>query len=341
MDINKIWELVAGELGEAEKQQVLADIEHDSEAQQVYYELKNTWAVLSSTKSMSENEIERLYENFRKQNKLKTSVVKFNPAVWMRYAAIFVFGAILSYAVINYTPLKQVAQNQQLLTTTVVGEKDQISKIVLPDSSEVWVNSGSRITYNNRFGIDNRDIKLVGQAFFHAAKNRELPMVVTANMLEVKVLGTRFDVSAYPEDKLVKVVLESGRVELDEAKGNSLHYELKPGEMATCNVVGNQVTISKVETRLFTAWKDGLMIFRDDPMAVVISQLERRFNIDVVVEDQEIYKSVFTATINNEPLDKILKAMEFSCSMKARLVRDNTGGNQKLKVILSKPKLNP
>ena len=72
MDINKIWELVAGELGEAEKQQVLADIEHDSEAQQVYYELKNTWAVLSSTKSMSENEIERLYENFRKQNKLKT-----------------------------------------------------------------------------------------------------------------------------------------------------------------------------------------------------------------------------------------------------------------------------
>ena len=102
-------------------------------------------------------------------------------------------------------------------------------------------------------------------------------MVVTANMLEVKVLGTRFDVSAYPEDKLVKVVLESGRVELDEAKGNSLHYELKPGEMATCNVVGNQVTISKVETRLFTAWKDGLMIFRDDPMAVVISQLERRF----------------------------------------------------------------
>ena len=337
MDINKIWELVTGSLDNAEKQSVLAEIEQDGEAQQVYYELKNTWAVLSSTKSMSDKEVERLYNNFRKQHQLKPSVSKFNLNVWMRYAAIFVFGAILSYTVVNYSPLAKVAVNEQLLTTTVVGEKDQFSKIVLPDSSEVWVNSGSKITYDNHFGIDNRAIKLIGQAFFHAAKNKNLPMVVTANMLDVKVIGTRFDVSAYPEDKQVKVVLESGKVELDNVSGNTIHYEMVPGEMATCNTGSRKVTISKVETRIYTAWKDGLMIFRDDPMSVVINQLERRFNIDVVVKDQEIYKSVFTATINNEPLDKILKAMEFSCGMKATLVRDS-GGNQKLKVILSKPK---
>ncbi len=337
MDINKIWDLVTGESSEAEKQRVLAEIESDQEARKAYNELKNTWALLSSTNQMSEVEVNDMYERFRKQNKLISSSTRFRAIDLLKYAAVFAFGILITCAALFFTPLKEITVDSKILSTTVVGEKDQISKIILPDSSEVWVNSNSKITYSNRFGIDNRNIGLVGQAFFHASKNKLLPMVVIANNLKIKVLGTRFDVCAYPEDKLVKVVLESGKVELDEVKGNSLHYELKPGEMATCNTESNKVTISKVETRIYTAWKDGLMIFRDDPMAVVISQLERRFNIEVVVKDQEIYKSVFTATINNEPLDKILKAMEFSCSMKATLVRDS-GGSQKLKVILSKPK---
>lgn len=340
MDINKIWDLVTATGHEIDKQSVLNEIEQDKEARRVYNELKNTWALLSSTRKMSDEEVNNMYERFKKQNQLKPAVIRFRITDLLKYAAVFAFGIIITYCTIYFTPLKNMAVNHKVLNTTVIGEKDQISKILLPDSSVVWVNSGSKIIYNNNFGLANRHIQLEGQAYFHAAKNKKLPLVVQVNGLKIKVLGTRFDVNAYPEDRNVKVVLESGKVELDEVKGNSLHYELKPGEMATCNTESNKVTISKVETRIYTAWKDGLMIFRDDPMAVVISQLERRFNIDVVVKDQEIYRSVFTATINNEPLDKILKAMEFSCSMKATLVRDS-GGSQKLKVILSKPKYNP
>ena len=337
MDINKIWNLVTGEIDEAEKQQILAEFDHDQEAQKAYNELKTAWALLSSTRKMSEAEVNDMYERFRKQNKLKPSVIRLGGADLLKYVAVFVFGILIAYAAIYFMPLKNTADHLKVLNTTVIGEKDQISKILLPDSSVVWVNSRSKIVYNNKFGLANRDIKLEGQAYFQAAKNKSLPLVVKANGLEVRVLGTKFDVSAYPEDKNVKIVLESGKVELEQLNGNSEHYELAPGEMATCNVTSNKIVINKVETRLYTAWKDGLMIFRDDPMSVVISQLERRFNIDVVVKNQEIYKSVFTATINNEPLDKILKAMEFSCSMKATLVRDSSG-SQKLKVILSKPK---
>jgi ferric-dicitrate binding protein FerR (iron transport regulator) len=337
MDINKIWDLVTGESREAEKQQVLAEIESDQEARKAYNELKNTWALLSSTRQMSEVEVNDMYKRFRKQNKLISSSTRFRAIDLLKYAAVFAFGILIAYAANYFLSLKNTADHLNVLNTTVIGEKDQISKILLPDSSVVWVNSRSKIVYNNKFGLDNRDIKLEGQAYFQAAKNKSLPLVVKANGLEVRVLGTKFDVSAYPEDKNVKIVLESGKVELEQLNGNAEHCELAPGEMATCNVASNKITINKVETRLYTAWKDGLMIFRDDPMAVVISQLERRFNIDVVVKDREIYKSVFTATINNEPLDKILKAMEFSCSMKATLVRDSSG-IQRLKVILSKSK---
>lgn len=340
-NIEKIWEVVTGNSNETDKQAILSEIGQDNDAKKTYDELKNAWALLSSTKRMPDSEVDGMYARFKQQFPSQRLSLRIKFRELYKYAAIFILGILVSCLTIYFTGLGSHSGSAPVLTTTVIGDKDQISKIVLPDSSVVWVNSHSKITYNNKFGVDNRAIKLVGQAFFQAAKNKKLPMVVTANKLEVKVLGTRFDVSAYPEDKSVKVVLESGKVELNQAEGNSFHYKLAPGEMATYTVSNSKVVVDKVDTRLYTSWKEGLMIFRDDPMAVVINQLERRFNISIEVSDPEIYKSVFTATINNEPLDKILKAMEFSCSMKATLVRDSSGENQKLKVILSKPKLNP
>ena len=111
----------------------------------------------------------------------------------------------------------------------------QISKVVLPDSSVIWINSGSTIKYNNQFSSSNRDIELVGEAYFKVSKNKKLPLIVRSSELQVEVLGTEFCVTAYPEESSVQVVLEKGKIVLTSSKHSYFNQDMNPGEMALFN----------------------------------------------------------------------------------------------------------
>jgi len=338
MDINKIWGIVIGDSNEADKQLVLAEIEQDKEAQKVYNELKNIWALVSSTKEMPLTEANEMYSRFKGQLPSGSNTRRIRLNNLLKYAAIFILGVAITSLSVYFTESKGWLGSRNKSIQTVVADKGQISKVILPDSSVVWINSGSRITYNSKFGENNRKIELVGQAFFHAAHNEKIPFVVDVNGFLVKVLGTKFDVNAYSGEKNIRVVLESGRVELHQASDHDFKYTLSPGEMATFNPENKKLTIDKVKPELFSSWKEGVLIFRDKPMAEVLDELQRRYNIDIEVKDQDIYKSVFTARISDEPLEKVLKSMEFSCSVKATLIRDPKNTDSRVKVILSRPR---
>ena len=337
MDINKIWNLVIGESDEADKQLVLAELEQDLEAQRVYNELKNTWALLSSTKEMPVAEANEMYSRFKEQLPPASNNRRMRLSNFFKYAAIFILGIVVTSLSVYLIERNGLLSSQQEFIQTVVADKGQISKVILPDSSVVWINSGSKITYNSKFARNNRKIELVGQAFFHAAHNEKIPFVVDVNGFFVKVLGTKFDVNAYSGEKNIKVVLESGSIELYQSSNHDFKYTLSPGEMATFNLENKKLTIDKVKPELFSSWKEGVLIFRDKPMAEVLDELQRRYNIDIEVKDPNIYKSVFTARLSDEPLDKVLKSMEFSCSLKATIIRDPLKTDTALKVILSKP----
>ena len=337
MDINKIWGIVIGDSNEADKQLVLAELEQDKEAQKVYNELKNIWALLSSTKEMPLAEANEMYSRFKKQLPSASNNRRMRLSNLFKYAAIFILGVMITSLSIYFTERKGWMGSDKEFIQTVVADKGQISKVILPDSSVVWINSGSKITYNSKFARNNRKIELVGQAFFHAAHNEKIPFVVDVNGFLVKVLGTKFDVNAYSGEKNIRVVLESGRVELCQSSNHDFKYTLSPGEMATFNLEDKKLTIDKVKPELFSSWKEGVLIFRDKPMTEVLDELQRRYNIDIEVKDHDIYKSVFTARLSDEPLDKVLKSMEFSCSLKATIIRDPQKTDSALKVILSKP----
>ena len=335
----EILKLITGKRKGNEKLTILSEIENNEELQSVqseFNELKNTYALLSSMKEMPAEEVDGLYNRFKEQLPPSTLLLKSVFIHYYKYAAILVLGMFLSFFVINLLSIDGNSLFNNELTTTVIADKDQISKIVLPDSTVVWINSGSKITYNNKFSVNNRKINLVGQAYFHAAKNKNIPLIVSADKLEVKVLGTKFDVCAYPEDENIKVLLESGKVQLCYKDDRNLNYELSPGDMVTYNSESKKFTTRKVEPQWYSSWKEGTLIFREKPMSEVITELQRRYNINIEVKDPKIYQSVFNAKINNEPLDKVLKSMEFSCSVKATIIRDTKNPGSKLKVILSK-----
>lgn len=232
---------------------------------------------------------------------------------FFRIAAIlfFVVG-IGSLAYFFTTQSKQIP----VFYTSVMAENGHISKVELPDGSIVWLNSGSEITYSNYFASNNRDINLSGEAYFQVTKNEEIPLIVNSGDLQVKVLGTKFNVDAYPKSHQINVVLESGKVELLNSKVESFSYKLKPGERATFDKKDMDLKISNVNTSKFTSWKEGIINIYDQSLEELIERLETRYNqkFEIAADVKDFH---YTFTIKNESLDEIIKLMERITPVKA------------------------
>ncbi|WP_346857414.1 FecR domain-containing protein [uncultured Draconibacterium sp.] len=225
---------------------------------------------------------------------------------FFKIAAIFFFIIGLGSAVYF---ISKTSQTSPEFYTSVIADKGQISKVLLADGSIVWLNSGSEISYNSAFAAKNRDIKLSGEAYFQVTKNEDIPLIVSSGELQVKVLGTKFNVTAYPESNNIDVVLESGRVELLSSEVKSFQYELKPGERGTFQKESRKLGISNVNTGKFTSWKDGIINIYDQTLEDLVKRLEIRYNQKFTFE-KELKDYHFTFTISNESLEETIDLME-------------------------------
>jgi len=318
-------------LSEKDRLSILQKVNTDSKLQKEYNKLKNTMALLSSTKSMPIYEIENHYIDFLKRRDKKRFIISSLHIIF-KYAAIFIFlfGVI---GIIKYLNIKHIQDNYKLQTTTIVADYAQISKVILPDSSVVWLNSGTSLSYNNGYSINNRALQLNGEAFFDITHNSKIPLIVSCDNIKVKVLGTRFNVVNYSENNKIHVILERGRVELLDSKGNPFNCILKPGQMATYLKNTKSIKIKRTVVNEWTTWRKGNIVFSDTPMDEVISTLERKFNIKIKVSNPKVYNSIFNANFYGESLIEILDYIEYSCPIKYKY---ETDGNDKIIIFSNK-----
>lgn len=182
------------------------------------------------------------------------------------------------------------------------------SCIVLPDSTRVWLNSGSRLKVQGDFGRGSRKVELSGEAFFDVTKNKRLPFEVNAPGLDIRVKGTRFNVAAYPDSGVTEAVLVEGAIEVtgkDAAAGERL--DMKPSQRLRVERQSGDLRITDgVNTEPYTAWKDEKLIFEGTPMAEVMKRLERWFNVTITLEDPALEGYVFTGTFEKLSLERIL-----------------------------------
>lgn len=225
---------------------------------------------------------------------------------FFRVAAIFFFVVSLGSMAWFFT---HQPQNIPETFTSVMAEYGQISKVQLPDGSLVWLNAGSQITYNNFFSTENREVSLSGEAYFDVTKSETLPLVVDCNGLKVKVLGTRFNVNAYETGKKAEVVLEEGTVELLHAQSNTGFYRMKPGERVNINLETNQYSARMVNTARYTSWREGIVNIYDLSIEDLVKKLEKRYNQQFELTP-DVKELRYTFTIENEPLEDVLKLME-------------------------------
>jgi transmembrane sensor len=229
-----------------------------------------------------------------------------NMIKFYRVAAIFFFVMTIGSLAWYFTHQPQTIPET---FTSVMAENGQISKVELPDGSLVWLNAGSKMTYNNFFSAENREVTLMGEAYFDVTKNESLPLVVDCNGLKVKVLGTRFNINAYETGKTAEVVLEEGAVELIDTKTNADFYRMKPGERVKINLETSRYSSGIVNTARYTSWREGIVNIYDLSIEDLVKRLEKRYNQQFELSP-EVRNLRYTFTIENEPLEDVLKLME-------------------------------
>jgi ferric-dicitrate binding protein FerR (iron transport regulator) len=330
-----ILKLVTGNLAREEKEKVLSEINAKKGNREIFRKVKIAWAIFSSSsKQLSDYDEENLFLKIKDEISGKKKSLTISVHTVLKYAAVIIF--MISLTTIFY--LNKQNSNPETtdesLYTSVVTENGQRSKVILPDSSFVWLNSGTTLSYPNNFSSQNRKILLNGQAFFQVYHKENSPFLVQANSLIVTVRGTKFDVDAYPDNDAVTVVLESGKVDLSHQGIESFNYTMQPGEKASFNIAANSLNIGHVDTVIYSSWKDGKLIFRNEPMKNVVEKLKKWYNIDIEVADTEVYSSIFSGTIQNESYEEIFRLIGAVCHVNCNLIH-NYEKEAKPKIIIS------
>lgn len=175
-------------------------------------------------------------------------------------------------------------------------------QITLPDGTRVWLNSASKLTYPDRFEGDNRLVQLEGEAYFEVNSDVH-PFIVKSGEQEVRVLGTAFNIMAYPNESEIQTALVSGAVKVNETL-------LQPGYEAHYSPAGVRVTASDLE--VVTAWKNGLFYFRDASLQTVMNQLQRWYDIEVIYQTDRKGDEFNGKIPRDKPLKKVLEILTLS-----------------------------
>lgn len=183
-------------------------------------------------------------------------------------------------------------------------------ELELSDGTTVHLNSGSTLKYPVQFiASANRQVFLEGEAFFDVTKDKKHPFVVNADNLNIRVLGTHFNVSSYPEDKFTDVVLVEGSVglytenEKFDARKNTI---LKPGFKGSFNKKDNRINTESVNTNSYTSWMQGQLVFKNMAFKDIEKKLERHYNVSIVNQNKKLANEKFYGTFEEEPIEKIL-----------------------------------
>ncbi|MCK5169001.1 MAG: FecR domain-containing protein [Bacteroidales bacterium] len=244
---------------------------------------------------------------------------KFKLKIW-QYAAVFtlfisLLGAVL-FSKSFFFQDKNIAYNE------ITALKGQIKNILLPDGSLVFLNSDTRLKYGSNFGTKKREVFLEGEAFFDVTHDSHKPFFIHTSENTVKVLGTAFNVSAYPDENIHQISLERGKISISHDKGKSAMLNANQTYLLLCNK--NQSKIFKTKNvEMYSSWKDGKIIFRNQRFADITRKLERSHNIGINIQNTKIEDLRYTGEFNiNDDIRKILEIISLTTSINYEIKKD-------------------
>ena len=335
------------ELTEDETSRLISWLEQDKKNKRLFDEMSDLWVTARATSPDPGFDAREGFLRFREKIKstdsLKDSKTKtFRLRTLLRYAAIFIIAFSAGGSLFFFVGRNSIEPALQSVNKIVVplGSKAWFS---LSDGTFVTLNAGSTLNVSNGYGINNRIVRLDGEGYFNIAKDTNNPFVVQTPFLNVRALGTEFNVKAYSVDKTIETTLVSGSLQIEPVKevNQGRITVLKPNQKVTFfkedfvftdeqgdkenEIPARTVSVKKIRTvapaRLIkedidvnpvTSWKENRWIFEEQSLAQIAVDLERKFDVRIIFESEKLKSYRFTGTILAEPIEQVLIALSMT-----------------------------
>ncbi|MCD7850375.1 MAG: DUF4974 domain-containing protein [Parabacteroides sp.] len=247
----------------------------------------------------------------------KTMIIGVSP-VW-KYVAVAASVALLllsSLFVLIPREKKEIAPIAYLDIKATVGSK---TRVVLPDSSVVWLNSNAGIRYPQQFTEQKRTVELEGEALFTVAKDKEKPFIVSIGGMQVQVLGTVFNIHSDAKTNIIETTLLEGSVAVFSGNNKTKNADLilSPNEQVLYNKENGKMAVRPVRASMYSSWVYGEFYFENNTLQEIMNTLERAFDVSIHIKSESLKKKRFTAQFfHNETLDEILSVLQISAKYK-------------------------
>lgn len=231
---------------------------------------------------------------------------------WGRVAAIWTIPFIMMCLSAYYYSAKEhvketLSEVTYMQRYAAMGTREEV---VLPDGSRVWLNAGTLLVYPSSFISESRNVYIAGEGFFEVSKDKEHPFIVTTNHLELKVLGTTFNISAYPDNNQIMATLETGRLQVKVNK-QSGEYFLEPNDQLIYTPSTGEVQQHKVNAVSHSDWRMGGLFFGNVPFNDVLHTLERVYGVKFHVRTSIYQNQSLRVHFNrNESLEQVLQIIK-------------------------------
>lgn len=313
MDYAIIQKYLQGKASKEEKEQLFNWLDESTSNKEEYIGIKKIWALTAREKNVES----KTWSDIKPSESKPGHTKKLQH--WLARAAIFLL--LISCGAIGGLIISKTFETPVYSKMyTVISPAGQMTNIELPDGTLVMLNSGTRIQYSANFTEGHRQVYLEGEAFFDVQRDAEHPFIVNSEFLGVKVYGTSFNIQAYPEDKAFTATLVEGSIGILNTAGEEV-TKLVPGEKAYFAESETNIDIRKVDTAIYTSWKEGLVTFRNERLEDIAKQIERWYNVEIIIQKEGLGEERYFGTIlKNKPIDQILEVLKLTTSLEYEIV---------------------
>ncbi len=296
----------AGKISKADEKKLFEFIQKEEQNYQQFKDWERAWMLSEKEDLRTAREWESLQCRIRTHEAVNPMISKPGSDLWrwaVAIAAMFVLIAGGTWVVLNTTTFMNKAQ--YIVFEAPYGEK---SKMTFPDGTVVWLNAGSSLKYSNKYNTDDRVVELEGEGYFEVAKKKKIPFVVHTRGYDVVVKGTKFNVTAYPEDSNITTTLMEGAVELLKEKQ---HIAMKPGESVTLNVMSGKFTLTKVNPGVSKAWSENRIEYDNISLRELAAKLSRQYDVKIHLLTEEVGDKRFSISLRNqETIGEVMSALK-------------------------------
>lgn len=313
-DINPaiLLHYLKGSISHSEQEELDKWLASDTENEKILLQVAALYHAQHSLDRIESRDVETAYQKtWEVINRNRQHKSVWRRPLWAAAAALLI---VLSIPLIWKMTRSQQGDNQLYTLVSEPGKRS--TEFTLPDGTSVFLNANSKLSYTAGFNEKDRQVSLLGEGYFKVAKQKDKPFTVSTfdNRMKVNVLGTTFNVQAYPEDYLVQTTLIEGSVNVMILKkeGENTQQQLHPSEKITFNAHSGQIQVKQVDPTDEIAWMKGRLAFKDTPLPEVVRHLSLFYGIQFQIQSDKLKHYTFTGTFENASLSVVLDYMKIA-----------------------------